>query len=53
MIARAEGIKAQVLGNPEVRELASRAWDTIKTALLTAVDDPHSELGRQVQGGRA
>jgi uncharacterized membrane-anchored protein YjiN (DUF445 family) len=44
MIARAEGIKAQVLGDPEVRELASRTWNTIKTALLTAVDDPHSEL---------
>ena len=44
MIARAEGIKAQVLGDPEVRELASRTWGTIKAALLTAVDDPHSEL---------
>jgi uncharacterized membrane-anchored protein YjiN (DUF445 family) len=44
MIARAEGIKAQVLGDPEVRELASRTWGTIKKALLTAVDDPHSEL---------
>jgi uncharacterized membrane-anchored protein YjiN (DUF445 family) len=44
MIARAEGIKAQVLGDPEVRELASRTWATIKGALLTAVDDPDSEL---------
>ncbi|WP_223987682.1 DUF445 domain-containing protein [Arthrobacter sp. NicSoilB8] len=44
MIARAEGVKAQVLGDPEVRELASRTWDTIKSALLNAVDDPHSEL---------
>ena len=44
MIARAEGVKAQVLGDPEVRELASRTWETIKTALLSAVDDPHSEL---------
>ena len=44
MIARAEGIKAQVLGDPEVRELASRTWETIKAALLSAVDDPHSEL---------
>jgi len=44
MIARAEGIKAQVLGDPEVRELASRTWATIKNALLTAVDDPNSEL---------
>ena len=44
MIARAEGIKAQVLGDPEIRELASRTWGTIKAALLSAVDDPHSEL---------
>ena len=44
MIARAEDIKAQVLGDPEVRELASRTWGTVKKALLTAVDDPDSEL---------
>jgi len=44
MIARAEGVKAQVLGDPEVRELASRTWGTVKAALLAAVDDPHSEL---------
>ncbi|HEY8753051.1 MAG TPA: DUF445 domain-containing protein [Arthrobacter sp.] len=44
MIARAEDIKAQVLGDPEVRELASRTWGTVKSALLAAVDDPHSEL---------
>lgn len=44
MIERAESIKAQILGDPEVRELASRTWGTIKNALLTAVDDPGSEL---------
>ncbi|MUU71113.1 DUF445 domain-containing protein [Pseudarthrobacter sp. GA104] len=44
MIARAEDIKAQVLGDPEVRELASRTWGTVKSALLGAVDDPDSEL---------
>lgn len=44
MIARAEDIKAQVLGDPEVRELASRTWGTVKGALLSAVDDPDSEL---------
>ncbi|XAS68833.1 DUF445 domain-containing protein [Micrococcaceae bacterium Sec5.7] len=44
MIARADDIKAQVLGDPEVRELASRTWGTVKNALLTAVDDPDSEL---------
>jgi uncharacterized membrane-anchored protein YjiN (DUF445 family) len=44
MIARAEVIKAQILGDPEIRELASRTWGTIKSALLSAVEDPHSEL---------
>jgi len=44
MIARAEDIKAQILGDPEVRELASRTWGTVKSALLGAVDDPDSEL---------
>ncbi|BAS14845.1 uncharacterized protein YjiN [Arthrobacter sp. Hiyo8] len=47
MIARAEAIKTQVLGDPEVRELASRTWGTIKDALLTAVDDPDSELAQR------
>lgn len=44
MIAKAEGIKAQVLGDPEVRELAGRAWESIKSALTDAADDPNSEL---------
>ncbi|MET3719623.1 MULTISPECIES: DUF445 domain-containing protein [unclassified Arthrobacter] len=44
MIARADDIKTQVLGDPEVRELASRTWGTVKGALLSAVDDPDSEL---------
>jgi uncharacterized membrane-anchored protein YjiN (DUF445 family) len=44
MIARAEDIKAQVLGDPEVRELASRTWGTVKNALLGAVEDPDSDL---------
>ncbi len=44
MIARAEDIKAQVLGDPEVRELAFRTWGTVKNALLGAVDDPDSDL---------
>lgn len=44
MIERAESIKAQVLGDPEVRDLATRTWEGIKNAVLTAVDDPDSEL---------
>ena len=44
MIARAESIKAQVLDDPQVRQLAARTWETVKTALLDAVDDPTSAL---------
>ncbi len=46
VIAKAEDIKAQVLGDPQVRDLAARTWSTVKTALLEAVDDPQSELTR-------
>ena len=44
MIARTESIKAQVLDDPRVRALATRTWETVKTALLDAVDDPTSAL---------
>ena len=44
MIARSEGINAQLLGDHEVRELASSTLGTVKRALLDAVDDPRSEL---------
>ncbi len=47
MIAKAESIKAQVLGDPEVRELAGNAWTAIKSALSEAVEDPDSELRRK------
>jgi len=50
MIARAENIKAQVLGDPEVRNLAGRTWETIKKALFDAVDDPLSELRLKFTG---
>lgn len=47
MIARAEEVKAQVLDSPRVRELAGRTWDTVKQALLKAIDDPESELRKK------
>ncbi len=47
MIARAEEVKAQVLDSPRVQELAGRTWDTVKQALLNAVDDPESELRKK------
>ncbi|NKX55050.1 DUF445 domain-containing protein [Arthrobacter mobilis] len=46
MIAKVEAIKHNALGDPEVRALAARTWETIKTALLDAVEDPDSELSR-------
>lgn len=46
VIAKAEGIKAQVLDDPRVRDLVARTWATVKKALLEAVDDPDSELTR-------
>ncbi|MDP5226372.1 MULTISPECIES: DUF445 domain-containing protein [Arthrobacter] len=50
MIQRAEGIKAQILGDPQVRDIASRTWETLKKALLEAVEDPQSELYRRFVG---
>lgn len=47
MIARAEEVKAQVLDSPRVQDLAGRTWDTVKQALLSAVDDPESELRKK------
>lgn len=44
MMARVEAIKHNALGDPEVRSLAARTWETLKTALLEAVEDPQSEL---------
>ncbi|AJT42471.1 DUF445 domain-containing protein [Psychromicrobium lacuslunae] len=44
MIQRAEEVKAQLLDSPRVRELAGQTWQTLKRALLEAVDDPNSAL---------
>ena len=49
-IARAEAVKAQVLENPGVQNLAASAWCTVRRMVLEAADDPSSELRRQVQG---
>lgn len=47
MIARVEAIKEQLLDDPRLRSIAARTWETVKAALLEAVDDPDSELRRQ------
>lgn len=46
VIAKAEEIKAGFLDDPRVHDVAVRAWSTVKTALLEAVNDPDSELTR-------
>ncbi|WP_299166951.1 DUF445 domain-containing protein [uncultured Arthrobacter sp.] len=46
IIAKAEEIKAGILDDPRVHDVAARAWSTVKTALLEAVNDPDSELTR-------
>ncbi|WP_204536560.1 DUF445 domain-containing protein [Arthrobacter tumbae] len=46
IIAKAEEIKAGILDDPRLHDVAARAWTTIKTALLEAVNDPDSELTR-------
>ena len=46
IIAKAEEIKAGILDDPRLHDVAARAWSTIKTALLEAVNDPDSELTR-------
>ncbi|WP_394940592.1 DUF445 domain-containing protein [Psychromicrobium sp. YIM B11713] len=44
MIQRAEEVKAQLLDSPRIRELAGQTWQTLKAALLEAVEDPQSAL---------
>ncbi|MGH3431688.1 MAG: DUF445 domain-containing protein [Thermocrispum sp.] len=43
-IARAEQVKSQIVEHPEVQRLIGSAWATAKDLLLTAAEDPSSEL---------
>ena len=43
-MAKADAVKEQVLDDPRVRELMTQTWTTIKNALMTAAEDPESEL---------
>jgi uncharacterized membrane-anchored protein YjiN (DUF445 family) len=57
-IARAEQLKEQLLEHPAVRAWTGSLWETIKASILTAADDPASQLHTAlasviVQGGRA
>jgi uncharacterized membrane-anchored protein YjiN (DUF445 family) len=50
-MARADQVKQQVLRHDEVQKLIGSAWATAKEMLLTAAEDPSSELRRRVREG--
>ncbi|PXY31956.1 DUF445 domain-containing protein [Prauserella muralis] len=50
-MARAEQVKQQLVNHPEVQKLIGSAWSTAKDMLLTAAEDPSSELRKRVRDG--
>jgi uncharacterized membrane-anchored protein YjiN (DUF445 family) len=50
-MARAEQVKWQILEHTEVQKLIGSAWTTAKEMLLTAAEDPSSELRKRVCEG--
>jgi uncharacterized membrane-anchored protein YjiN (DUF445 family) len=48
-IDRAEQVKTQIVEHPQVQELIGSAWATAKEMLLTAAEDPSSELRVRLQ----
>ncbi len=46
-IGRLEDAKSAVFDSPRVRQLAAEAWNTAKTGLLRALEDPQSPLRRR------
>jgi len=51
MIAKAEELKQELLSHPEVQAWIHSLWGELKRTVLTAADDPDSELRRRVDGG--
>ncbi|MFF0280518.1 DUF445 domain-containing protein [Rhodococcus aetherivorans] len=47
-IAKAEKVKAEIMGREEVTQLASATWRAAKRMILESVDDPHSTLRTKV-----
>ncbi|WP_424565505.1 DUF445 domain-containing protein [Tamaricihabitans halophyticus] len=48
---RADQVKYQVLEHPEVQRIIGTAWSTAKGMLLSAAEDPSSELRVRVRNG--
>lgn len=51
MEARGEQLKAQLLAHPALRAWTSSLWQDLKSALVQASADPHSELRANLQSG--
>jgi uncharacterized membrane-anchored protein YjiN (DUF445 family) len=51
MEARGEELKAQLLAHPALRAWTSTLWQDLRTALVTAGNDPDSELRARLEGG--
>ncbi|MEE2032063.1 DUF445 family protein [Rhodococcus sp. CC-R104] len=47
-IAKAEKVKAEIMGRDEVTQLAAATWRTAKRMILDSVDDPNSTLRAKV-----
>ncbi|WP_420749306.1 DUF445 domain-containing protein [Rhodococcus sp. O3] len=47
-IAKAERVKAEIMGRDEVTQLAAATWRTAKRMILESVDDPNSTLRTKV-----
>lgn len=50
-MARAEAVKQQILDHPDVQRLIGSAWATAKGMLISAAEDPSSELRQRVREG--
>ena len=50
-IERAERIKFQIIGHPDVQKFIGQAWSTVKGMILDAAADPSSALRNRVRDG--
>ncbi len=50
-IDRAEKIKQQIVGHPDVQKFIGQAWGTVKGLILDAAADPSSALRQRVRDG--
>ena len=51
MIAKAEEVKQELLSHPEVQAWMQSLWGELKRGMLSAADDPRSELRRRLTDG--